>query len=310
MKRLWLAIVMASFAYTAEAQTVEEAAANAEAARINALPLEQAFLEVRAGSDVPPLALFYWVARKSLADLNYPIDLRTPFEPLNDPETMDLIRQFEARIGVAPDGILTFGELSQLQSYAELSSLTGLVVGGMLSVSTIGDAVFASGTWKLENELPAYPINHSKIVCSIRAGECTDTFIQVDSPRLRDGKLTTSQYHVFSGEDTYQIEKWEGGVVEASSTGGCRRVRLTINTNTNLVSQTTEDADRLGCELGLGEGRLPLINGVRVAVLRDGYQTQRDHFEAIRSQIEPFQGSTFNQLRALLTAAPTAPTAQ
>jgi hypothetical protein len=54
MKRLWLAIVMASFAYTAEAQTVEEAAANAEAARINALPLEQAFLEVRAGSDVPP----------------------------------------------------------------------------------------------------------------------------------------------------------------------------------------------------------------------------------------------------------------
>jgi hypothetical protein len=306
MKRLCLAILMASFVGTAEAQTAEETAATAEEARINALPLEQAFLELGQEMDDFPVEIIYWLARKSLADLYYPVDLRTPFAPLSDPETVDLIRQFEARIGVAPDGILTLGEYSQLQSYAQLSSLTRLVVGGMLSVSTIGDSVFASGTWKLETELPAYPINHSKIVCSISSGECTDTFIQIDSPRLRDGKITTSQYHVFSGADTYQIDKWEGGVVEASSTGGCRRVRLTINTNTNLVSQTTEDADRLGCELGLGEGRLPLINGIRVAVLRDGYQTQRDHFEAIRSQIEPFQGSTFNQLRALLTAAPAA----
>ncbi|MGH7027775.1 hypothetical protein [Brevundimonas sp.] len=305
MKRFCIAILMASVTGAAEAQAAGEVATDAETARLNALTLEQAFSELRADMDEFPVEAFYWLARKSLVDLYYPIDLRTPFEPLDDAATMESIRQFEARIGVAPDGILALGEYSQLQSYAQLSSLTRLFVGGTLSVSTIGESVFASGTWKLENELPAYPINHSEIVCSMRYGECTDTFTQIDSPRLRDGKITTNQYQVFSGKDTYQIDKWEGGVVEASSTGGCRRVRLTINTNTNLVLQTTEDADRLGCELVLSDGRLPLINGVRVAVLRDGFKTQWDHFEAIRSQIEPFQGSTFEQLRGLMAAAST-----
>lgn len=210
MKRFCIAIVMASFVGTAEAQT-----ADAEMSRLNALPLEQVFSELREEMGEVPVEAFYWLTRKSLADLYYPIDLRTPFQPLNDAETMDLIRQFQARIGAEPDGVLTLGEYSQLQSYAQLSSLTRLFVGGMLSVSTIGDSVFASGTWKLENELPAYPINHSKIVCSRRDGECTDTFIQINSPRLRDGEVTTNQYQVFSGEDTYQIDKWEDGVVEA-----------------------------------------------------------------------------------------------
>lgn len=300
-----MAIFMASFVGTAEAQTADEVAEEAETVRLNALPLEQAFSEFSEGTERFPIEALYWSARKSLADLYYPIDLRTPFEPLGDAATVDAIRQFEDRIGAAQDGVLTLGEFSQLQSYAQLSSLTRLFVGGRLSVSMIGDSVFASGTWKLENELPAYPINHSEIACSIHRAECIDTFTQVNSPSLRDGKATTNQYQVFSGEDTYQIDKWEGGVVEASSTSGCRRVRLTINTNTNLVSQITEDADRLGCELVFSKERLPLINGVRVAVLRDGFQTQWDHFEAIRSQIEPFQGSTFNQLKALLTSAPT-----
>jgi hypothetical protein len=306
MKRLCIAIVMASFVGTAEAQTADEAAADAEAARVNALPLEQALSELNESTDQIPAGAFYWLARKSLADLYYPVDLRAPFRPLNDAETMDVIRQFEARIGVEPDGILTLGEYAQLQSYAQISTLTRLFIGGRLSVSvgTVGKYIYASGTWKLENELPAYPINHSKIVCSIDVGECTDTSIRVDSPRLRDGEVTTTQYQVFSGEDIYQIDKWEDGVLEASSAGGCRRVRLTINTNTDFVSQTTEDADRLGCELVFSEGRLPLIDGVRVAVLRDGFQTQWDHFEAIRSQIAPFQGGTLTALKALMTAAP------
>lgn len=306
MKRFCITIVMASLVGTADAQTADEAAAAAETARLNALPLEQAFAELYDDTLEVPVEAFYWLARKSLADLYYPIDLRTPFQPLSDAETMDVIRQFETRIGVEPDGILTLGEYSQLQSYAEISSLTRLHIGGVLSVSTIGDSVFATGTWKLETELSAYPINHSEISCFIPDGVCTDKFTQVDSLRLRDGEVTTNSYKVFSGEDTYQIDKWEGGVLEASSTGGCRRVKLTINTNTELVSQTTEDADRLGCELVFSGERLPLINGVRVAVLRDSFQTQWDHFESIRSQIEPFQGSMFDQLKTLMNTARTA----
>lgn len=305
MKRFCIAILMASWVGTAEAQTVDEAAEDAETARLNALPLEQAFPDLLADTQGVSIQAFYWIARKSLADLYYPVDLRAPFDPLDDAETMNSIRQFETSIGVKPDGVLTLGEFSQLQSYAQLSSLTRIFVGGGLSVSTIGDSVFARGTWKMENELPAYPINHSEIACSINRAECTDTFIQVDSPRLRDGKVTTSQYQVFSGQEKYKIDKWENGVVEASSSGGCRRVKLTINTNTNFVSQTVEDADLLGCELPFSEDRLPLINGVRVSVLRDAFKTQWDHFEAIRFQIEPFQGSTFNQLKEFFTASPT-----
>lgn len=306
MKRFCMAIVMASFVGTADAQTENEVSSDAENARLNALPLEQAFAELRQDTDEIPIAVFYWLTRKSLAELYYPIDLRTPFQPLNDAETMDAIRQFETRIGVTPDGILTLGEYSQLQSYAQLSSLTRIFIGGVLSVSTVGNSVFASGTWRLETDLPAYPINHSEISCFIPDGICTEKFVNVDSPRLRDGKVTGSQYSVNTGEYTYQIDRWEAGVMEASSTSGCRRVRLTINTNTELVSQTTEDADKVGCELMFSTERLPLINGVRVAVLRDSFQTQWDHFEAIRSQIEPFQGSMFDQLKAIMTTSRTA----
>jgi len=256
------------------------------------LPIEQAMATLSAseGHDAP-VEMIRYAIRKSLADLYYPVDLRTPFVPLNDDETVDVIREFETRAGLTVDGQLTLREMERLIRLAELSNMTSLQIGMGLSVhvyDNVSPTIYASGSWSMSDI--AWPLNRSEIRCDITERVCTDAAVTVSAPRLSGAHADLSSYVVSRFTDTYEIQSWKGGILDAVTTSSCRRIRLTINTHTDLVSQTTEDIDPLGCEIPGSTARLDPIKGVRVATLIDTWEAQRSYQDSVRADVDGVQG--------------------
>lgn len=240
------------------------------------LPFEEAFAQ--SGEDDNDLSIeaLRYLTRLSLAQLYYPVDLRTPFTPLDDPDTVAAVTAFETKIGAEIDGSLSFGELEQLFRLAFLSHLTPLSPGMGKSVTAfegLSPSIYASGSWSMPDI--AYPLNRSNIVCRIDAGVCEDDMISISAPTVSGAMASDQSYGVHRSTDTYEIESWKDGILDAVSGMSCRRVRLTINTRTELVSQTVQDLDPEGCPVPGTNQRLDPIGGLRVATLIDTWEAQQ-----------------------------------
>jgi hypothetical protein len=261
------------------------------------LPFEEALAQSgESGGGVSVEALRY-LTRLSLAQLYYPVDLRTPFTPLDDPDTIAAVTGFETKIGTDVDGSLTFGELEQLFRLAFLSRLTPLSPGMGKSVTVfdgVSPSIHASGSWSMPEI--AYPLNRSQIVCRIDTGFCEDHMISISAPSISGAMAGFQSYSVHDATDTYEIESWKDGILDAVTGTACRRVRLTINTRTELVSQTVEDLDPLGCPIPGTEQRLDPIGGLRVATLVDTWDAQ----QAFQRRIEAAVRGVFGPLSETL----------
>jgi hypothetical protein len=263
-------------------------AQEAEYERLKDLPLQEAFDELVRLEGVSDqglqVGLLFYSARLSLANLGYPVDLRSLTAPLNEAETESAIREFESKAGLVADGSLTFGELERLMALSRLAQLTPLSLGGGKHVAAYEGAlpaVHASGTWSMADI--AFPLNYSEIRCRIDEQTCEERVIWVSAPSLTGSNADLSSYLISTHTDFYEIEAWENGVLDAKSANSCRQVRLSINTRTELVTQTTQDLDPEGCVIPYSESRLPRIEGLRVATLIDPWDARASHFDAIRA---------------------------
>jgi hypothetical protein len=270
--------------------------------RLRSLPVEDAVreagrLEGRSASWLDA-GLMNYMARLSLANLGYAIDLRTPEAPLTDPETVLAVRLFEERARLNADGVLTFGELERLMRMADLSRLTRLSVGlgfHVSSSSTQGGRVFASGSWSMSDI--AHPLNYSEITCDVGERVCEEKVIWVSGPSVTGSNADISTYVISSHTDHYEIDRWENGVLDATASSACRQTRLSINTRTELVTSTTQDLDPAGCPLPGSGQRFPRIEGLRVATLVSPWDAQTAHFEAINDAVNVVRGPAVERFR-------------
>lgn len=92
--------------------------------------------------------------------------------------------------------------------------------------------------------------------------------------------------------------KLKSGILDAVTTSSCRRVRLTINTLTKLVSQTAEDLDPRGCEILGSDERLDPIGGVRVATLIAPFTAQQGYQQRMRDMVRSVSGPLLHDLSA------------
>jgi len=266
---------------------------SAEPKDLNNLPVEEAYQYYAA--EFPPDGIKHirFSARRALSTLYYDVDPSDVSSPLSDVKTSAAVREFESRAGLTPDGILSANELTMLTKLADLESQIHVHLGAGLYVSTpenSSDYVLATGTWHM-NDI-AWPLNRSEIECSRYKNTCTDNAIYVDAPKLHlpDRIPSMTSYLVFSHTDEYQITSWSNGFIDAVAFSSCRRVRMTINTNTQSVTQITEDINSDGCALPYSDARLPPIDGVRVATLIDTSTAQTRYRDDIREQIDRVKG--------------------
>lgn len=271
------------------------AQSEAETAALMAKPFEEVILSFPESEwDGLSVGLFRFMARRALADLYYPIDLRMPLEPLTDPETVEAVRAFEQKSGGTVDGSLSMAELGSLSRLATLSRLTSISPGvGDVQVQTYGpplNSIYASGTWSMPDI--AAPLNFSKIRCRPDSGTCEDASVTISAPStgLQPGGLNLDSYIVSTNTETYEIQSWKDGILDAVTSSSCRRVRLTINTITKLVSQTVEDLDPNGCEIPGSNQRLDPINGVRVATLISPWTAQTTYRDRVQTTVNTVAG--------------------
>lgn len=293
--RLW--ILVAALMAVGEPTSAQPAPDNELLRR---LPFEEALARSGESDGGVSVEALRYLTRLSLAQLYYPVDLRTPSTPLVDPDTVAAITGFETKIGAEADGSLTFGELEQLFRLAFLSRLTPLSPGMGKSVTVfegVSPSIYASGSWSMPDI--AYPLNRSNIVCRIDSGICEDQMTSISAPTASGSHADLQSYVVHGATDIYEIQSWKDGVLDAITQTTCRRVRLTINTRTELVSQTVEDLDPLGCPiLGTGQ-RLDPIGGLRVAMLVDTWDAQ----QAFQRQIDSATRAASGPLWTVITPA-------
>lgn len=284
--RIGLALALAAIASGAQAQ-------EADFERLRTLPFEEALAVYNAqddGEDISP-GLLRWMVRRALSDLLYPIDLRNPFEPLTDAETLATIRAFEEKIDVEPDGILTWDEFEQLSRLGFLSRVTPLSPGAGKYVGSYDGpaaAVFASGSWSMEDI--AWPLNRVEIVCSISRGICEETTTNVWAPATSGSQQNTSSYGFNTSTSSYDIVSWRNGILDAVTESSCRQVRLSINVDTELATQTTQDLTAQGCEIPGTSVRLDPIRQMRVATLIDSLDAQAAYEQTRQDAIRRVQG--------------------
>lgn len=223
--------------------------------------------------------------------LFYPVSFETTSHPAEDPDFYRALAQFEQRAQLTLDGTFTVAEAARLKTLAARATETEIGVVPWKLVA--GDATHASaeGTWVLQGERIAAPVNKGRVLCWRADGICTvftaDVFVPGDDPDdRRDGMLLTTDVAY------YDIVRWTANEVRAESRTACRHNTLTLNWLTDQVHTISTDIVQEGC---LG-GPLPRP---RVASLEDGASVAA-FFQQRRQLLHGISETPFDRIDALM----------
>lgn len=242
------------------------------AEEINALPFDEIqdipYLLLMNKSGIGPEA-GNLLAATSLAKLMYFFDTQS-----NDLSAA--IKKFQRDIGVEQSGELTFGEFTQLTDRAEALNINDVNLPGFteqLFVYENDGYMSVQGTWIIDGENIAYPINTAQITCYGASSSCQQAQAKLLS--LTDASNQNLILDVFS----YTVVSWVDGEIIARPTtpSECRNQTLTINSRTGDVFEMQTNGNREGCEI---------LDKPRISRLVAGYQLSRDYWNAKRETAE------------------------
>lgn len=192
------------------------------------------------------------------------------------PTDEDGIRQFQSDIGADTTGILTFGQMQDLfrrNSRAKDSPVYSSSFAP-LRISRFSGHIEVEGTWKIEGEQIAYPVNSSKIVCEKQKGFCLIASAELSIPSL---EKDVEQYSLHISTSFYDIISWSSDEVIAQAKSDCRTVLLTINSSANEVFEVARNNDTGQCREQ--PFSLPSLDKPIVARLVPGFDATRAWWE-------------------------------
>jgi hypothetical protein len=243
--------------------------------------------------------------RYHLAALYYPVDLSAEDLTVDEPSTAEQIKRFEATLrgpGVKVDGVLTFFEFSELVRIDKLSRAIPLWISQndvQTSKFEVRDyaSVNASGTWVMQNDQIAWPLNWSSVDCNREEGTCEMTEINVAGPSGRELSTSNVDYYQLLPPitgTTFRVTRWAENIVEARSVpplGGneCRFTTLTINLSAKTVTQITQDSEKQ-CEI-FGGQKLDRLTQPRITVMQSPTEVFSKHYEELLVEVERHYGS-------------------
>jgi len=265
-----------------ERVTPEGQARELEKKRLLSLSYEELIKEIRASEKKDAeqkLTLIGERARDLPARLFYEIiglgksgDLISQFvlRGLYYPESEEGIKQFQMDINAEPTGELTFGQVEELERRSiRIEDTKVYTTGGFgdeLVISNVQGYLQVKGTWILEGEDIAYPINESKISCDRSRGECEVIQAEVIVPTIDS---SDENYTLSVDSTTYSIVSWNESEVIARYSVSCRISMLTINFNSKEVFEVTRNNETKECREGYL--KLPSLDKPRIARLVPGW---------------------------------------
>ena len=164
------------------------------------------------------------------------------------------IKSFQKKVGNNPTGILTYGDVDNLNNCNAKFMENKVLPLGTASVYIYEDYARAEGSLViddgndtyLEETDSAFPVTKTMIRCDRNDGICTVFVADVIIPNYEDSKDT---YYLNTDIDVWQIDSWRSDKVIATSSGNCRTTTMTMNSTTNEIVQLTTNASTKGCDL-------------------------------------------------------------
>ena len=201
------------------------------------------------------------------------------FENQNEDILNEKIIMFQKHLNEEQTGNLTFKQMNDLIKFAtnfnqtEVTPLSGF--GDKLSLTNFGNYFSTTGTFYLEGEQIAYPVNKSEVICRKSLNQCETLMAFVMLPYEDDSSDT---YYLDFQRSTYNILKWSDSEILAEDEGDCRTNQLVINFNSDEVYEITRNNRTKACDETLlnqllksqgGEG-MPDLDKPRIARLVPG----------------------------------------
>lgn len=235
---------------------------------------------------------FVLAIKMALHELYYDTDLSVKKHPSEDPGFYKTLVEFKDRIGSSQTGVFTAADMRSLFYYQELANYADHNVSplGLFSVSQTGGYTRAQGTWVMQGEKLAKPINLAKIDCWRSDGACTVTDSELQPPSKDGGSA-----YITSDTSEWEIKSWSSTRVVAEKTTVCRRLVLTLDMAAKQVYHVATDLTPEGCE-SLGKLAAP-----RITTLVDSTKVERAHYEEIRAELSRVSKAPYRELKELLT---------
>ena len=140
------------------------------------------------------------------------------------------VRAFQADLGDPATGVLTVWQIHSLEQRAEMQKLSTVGFPTQFYSQNWGDYASVRGTMVIIDDQIAWPVNHTTISCSRPESTCEFTQIYLAIP---DKSSWSQTYSVMQGlDETYQIVRWEGDVIDATrphQKTDCRTTSLSLN---------------------------------------------------------------------------------
>ena len=219
-----------------------------------------------------------------LRDLYY-----TPYVEGED-DISRAVAAFQRDLGATTTGEITMGQWEELNRRAIRRHDTPVYAGFNTNVYKVGDwSVNATGTWIIENDKIANPVNTAEIECDKERGTCELIQASIIVPSLES---SDNAYNLTLDTQTYKIISWTDNEVISRpySTDECRSTVLTINTASEEVYEITRNNNQEECKFGdLFE--LPPLEQPRITRLVEGFDTTFAFWKERRKANQEFMNS-------------------
>ena len=157
----------------------------------------------------------------------------SPVEELT-PQFTAAIRSFQAALGEPADGVLSVGQATRLFERLEQERISDVGVVSPFSVSVGQDIGTARGTWTIQGERIAHPLQTAAIYCARVTATCV-----IFQAEIMDG-LGPSRF-LGATTTTYRILRWGSGEIVSEQLGQCRATTMHMNERTGEVFQITRN---------------------------------------------------------------------
>jgi len=192
------------------------------------------------------------------------------------------VRAFQIDIGEAATGVLTVGQISDLEFRSEMQSLERVGFPNDHYSNLLDDNAYVTGTVTILDDRIAYPINYVQIACNREGAYCRYDQLVMMLPS-KDSWAQTYQVHKFDTE-FYRIIRWEGKQIDAvpnTSPTACRTNTLSLNFDADEfyeIARNKTDA----CDIG--GVSLPKLDRPRVSQIVDGGEIFDSEFNRLKAE--------------------------
>jgi hypothetical protein len=265
-------------------------------AQVNALPVFKVWEKQGIGS----VSALKASALMDLRDLGY--GFHEAFTG-NDDQLQRWVTQFQHDIGEPETGILTVAQMGTLMKRLNVVETSDVTVGLPLGdkdgpqITLNKDYASATGTFIIEGDQIAEPLNITSFKCFRQWGYCYQSDVDLDEQIVGSGYLLSSYQSLLA------IVSWSDEEVVANNEALCATTTTTINAQAKEVYAITRNNGNQSC------GKLmPPLAKPQISKLVSGFNVSREYFVKKRKEADGYRSKEYQQYLEAMRVAGSAET--